>query len=316
MRVRDLLDEDEQEGDSRSVLLLDVTTVPETHVASGVDLAALAAKSGLHKVGGRPALLTYIRQIWKRRHFCVEMARGWSIGENEGSRLGQLWALLTPLLWAALYLFIFGVVVKTTSGTENFAGFLVIGLFIFRFVAGCIADGGKSIKKNISLITSLQFPRALIPLAAVTAELFLLIPAIAVMVALALLTGEPLRWHVLLLVPAIALMFVFTMGVAMMSARAIADVPDLVNMLPFVTRALMYVSGIFFSIETFAGDGVLGKILGYQPLAIYIELARSALLVETQVRGTTWLWAIGWAISFFVAGFLYFWRAEARYGRG
>jgi teichoic acid transport system permease protein len=31
---------------------------------------------------------------------------------------------------------------------------------------------------------------------------------------------------------------------------------------------------------------------------------------------STWLWGIGWAVATVVAGFVFFWRAEARYGRG
>jgi teichoic acid transport system permease protein len=29
-----------------------------------------------------------------------------------------------------------------------------------------------------------------------------------------------------------------------------------------------------------------------------------------------WLWGVGWAVVAVVIGFLFFWRAEARYGRG
>ena len=283
---------------------------------AGVDLAALAAEHGLHKVGGRPPLLRYARQTWQRRHFVLEIGRGQTIGSQEGSRLGLLWELLTPILWALLYWFIFGYVIKTRGGTENFAVYIVTVLFIFRFVSGCKQLGSRSIKKNIQLITSLQFPRALVPMSTVVAESFSLVPSLAVLFALTMLTGEPLRWHLLLLVPAVVLMCVFSVGVALASARLVFEVPDLDNIIPFVIRALMYTSGVFFSIEFFAGTGTLGHILAHQPLAIYIELARSALLEEVHVRAAAWFWAVGWALVGFGVGFIYFWRAEAKYGRG
>jgi teichoic acid transport system permease protein len=293
-----------------------VTAVGHNLTLPGVDLAALAAESGLQKVGGRPPLTLYIKQIWERRHFTIEMARGMTTGSNEGTRLTVLWELITPILWAGLYLFIFGVLVKTNRGTQNFVGFLVTGLFIFRFVAGCLTLGARSIKKQQGLITSLQFPRALVPMAAATAELFSLIPALFVLFVLALMSHEPIRWQMLLFIPAIALMFVFTLGISMISARIVADVPDLVNVLPFVTRFMMYVSGVFFSIDHFVGKGTLGQVLSYQPLAVYIELARSALLTEISVKTSTWAWAFGWAVLVFCIGFVFFWRAEAKYGRG
>jgi teichoic acid transport system permease protein len=293
-----------------------VTAVGHNPTLDSADLQALAVEHGLRKVGGRPPLRTYVKDLWKRRHFTLEMARGMTDSSNEGHRLGQLWELLTPMLWAGLYLFIFGVVVKTKAGTHNFVGYLVTGLFIFRYVAGCMSLGAKCIRKSQGLITSLQFPRALVPMAACTAELISLVPALFVMFALALWSHEPIRWQMLLVIPAIGLMFVFTLGLAMAAARVVDALPDLANMIPFITRFMMYVSGVFFSIEHFAGHGWLGHVLTYQPLAIYIELARSALLEEVVVRPTAWLWALGWTSVMFTFGFIFFWRAEARYGRG
>jgi len=293
-----------------------VTAVGHNPPLISADLQALAVEHGLRKVGGRPPLKTYVQDLWKRRHFTIEMARGMTDSSNEGHRLGQLWEVLTPLLWAGLYLFIFGVVVKPRAGTENFVGYLVTGLFIFRYVSGCMSLGAKCIRKSQGLITSLQFPRALVPMAACTAEMISLLPAILVMFVLALTSHEPIRWQMLLMAPAIVLMFIFTLGLAMTAARIVDALPDLANMIPFITRFMMYVSGVFFSISHFAGNGWLGHVLSYQPLAIYIELARSALLEEVAVRPTTWLWAIGWTTLMFSFGFIFFWRAEARYGRG
>ena len=293
-----------------------MTAVGQDPTLDSAGLQALVLEHGLRKVGGRPPLRTYVRDLWKRRHFTIEMARGMTDSSNEGHRLGGLWEILTPLMWAALYLFIFGVVVPTRAGTDNFVGYLVSGLFIFRYVAGCMALGAKCIRKSQGLITSLQFPRALVPMAASTAEMFSLIPALFVMTVLAVASGEHIRLQMLLLLPAVALTFVFTLGLSMAAARIVDALPDLANMIPFVTRLMMYVSGVFFSIDHFAGKGTLGHVLSYQPLAIYIELARSALLEEVVVRPTAWLWAIGWAVAMFSVGFIYFWRAEARYGRG
>jgi teichoic acid transport system permease protein len=293
-----------------------VTAVGHNPPLISADLQALVVEHGLRKVGGRPPLKTYVRDLWQRRHFTFEMARGMTDSSNEGHRLGQLWELLTPLLWAGLYLFIFGVVVPTRGGIDNFATYLVSGLFIFRYVSGCLSLGAKCIRRTHGLITSLQFPRALVPIAACTAEFISLLPALLVMFVLAVSSHEPIRWQMLLIIPAVVLMFIFTLGLAMAAARIVDAVPDLANMLPFITRLMMYVSGVFFSISHFAGTGLLGKVLSYQPLAIYIELARSSLLEEVVVRPTTWLWAIGWTTLMFSFGFIFFWRAEARYGRG
>ena len=61
-------------------------------------LSALAAEHGLVRVGVRPSLPDYVRQVWSRRHFAVAMAASKAYARNQGSYLGQLWSVLSPLL--------------------------------------------------------------------------------------------------------------------------------------------------------------------------------------------------------------------------
>jgi teichoic acid transport system permease protein len=57
-------------------------------------------------------------------------------------------------------------------------------------------------------------------------------------------------------------------------------------------------------------------VLEYQPVAVYLTLARSCLLPqESSLDLTMWAVGVGWAVLFLVGGFLFFWRAEERYGR-
>jgi teichoic acid transport system permease protein len=128
-----------------------------------------------------------------------------------------------------------------------------------------------------------------------------------------------------------ALMYMFTLGCAMILARMCSAAPDLTNLVPIGTNLLRFTSGVFYSISMMA-DRVsvdypwLGWFLHYQPFALYLKLARAGLmtppakadaatLATLTVSGAEWAWAIGWAVFFLVFGFIYFWFAEARYGR-
>ncbi|WP_109505853.1 ABC transporter permease [Nocardioides speluncae] len=277
--------------------------------------AALAAQHGLTRIGGRPRLSAYLKDLWQRRHFALKLGSSRAYARNQDSFLGQLWAVLTPLLWAGVYLFVFGVLLKTDRGVENFAGFLVIGVFLFRFTASSISAGAKAITGNSSLISSLQFPRALLPIAVVVAEFVALLPELVVLAALVLVTGEPVRVQWLLLLVAVGLQLLFSLGVAFIVARAVAEIRDVGNLIPFVIRALMYVSGVFFSIDHYAGGGLLGDILTHNPMAIYLELGRASLLEGQSVGLDIWAWGAGFAVVTLVGGFLYFWHGEEKYGR-
>ncbi len=280
------------------------------------DLAAIAAEHGLTRVGVRPSLRDYVHQVWARRHFAVAMASSKAYARNQGSYLGQLWAVLTPLLWAGVYLVMFGVVLETDRGVANYPGFLVIGVFLFHFASSSIANGSKAVTNNLELIGSLQFPRALLPISTVLAELFTLLPSLIVLAVIVPLTGDPVSWSWLLLPVAVGLMWLFGTGVAFVCARAVSQTRDLARLVPFGLRVLMYGSGVFFSINHYVGNPAVVTVLQRQPIAVYLELGRGALLSDVPLSATTWLWGIGWAAVAVVGGFVYFWHAEERYARG
>ncbi|WP_067434729.1 ABC transporter permease [Nocardioides jensenii] len=279
-------------------------------------LATLAAEHGLRQVGVRPPLRRYLATMWQRRHFAVSLAGSKAYARNQGNYLGQVWALLNPVLWALVYLLVFGVLLDTSRGVENFIGFLVVGVFMFHFSSASITTGSNAIVGNQGLITSLQFPRALLPIASVLAELVTLVPALVVLLVLVPLTGEPFAWTWLLLPLAVGLQWIFGTGVALVCARLVSQWRDVKQLIPFVLRALMYVSGVFFSIDHYVGSGTAAAVLSHQPVAVYLELVRGTLLSEVALTPALWGWAFGWALLTLVLGFIFFWHAEERYGRG
>jgi teichoic acid transport system permease protein len=288
-----------------------------SEASATVTAADIAARYGLRRVGTRPSLGEYLRLLWSRRHFIGVLAVSKAYAKNQNNYLGQFWAVLNPVLTVAAYLFVFGVLLRTTRGVDNYIAFLVIGVFMYRFTATSITAGAKSVAGNLSLVRSLHFPRAVLPIAAVLTELVSLFPVLVVMCAIVLVTGEPIAWSWLLLPVAVALQWLFNTGCAFVVTRLVASARDLLNLLPFVLRILLYLSGVFFDIEAYVGDNPLGFVLEYQPVAVYLTLARSCLLPQesSPLDITMWAVGVGWAVLFLVGGFLFFWRAEERYGR-
>ncbi|GAB3590553.1 ABC transporter permease [Angustibacter peucedani] len=291
------------------------TTSATTPTGEVQDAAELARRYGLTQMGVRPGLVDYVRKLWQFRYFIRTLATSKAYARNQGSYLGQLWSVLTPLINATVYYFIFGVLLGTRGGIENFPAFLVVGVFLYRFSTSSINAGARCLTQNMSLVRSLHFPRAVLPAATVLTELTTLAPALFVMVLIVLVTGEAPRWEWLLLPVAVAMHWLWNTGLAFMMARVTTRIPDLTNLLPFALRILMYVSGVFFSVDHYVGHGALGKVMTYQPLAVYLQLARSCLLEQFPIVWSMWLVGLGWAVLFVLVGFLLFWRAEESYGR-
>jgi teichoic acid transport system permease protein len=284
----------------------------------GLSGAELAARYGLTRSTARPALGEYVAQLWHRRHFIVAFATARNIATYTGSRLGQVWQVLTPLLNAVVYFLLFGLLLKASRGVENYIAFLVTGVFVFTFTQRSVQNGAKSISGSLSLIRALHFPRASLPLSYTLVELQQLLISMLVLLAIVLLTGEPITWAWLTLFGALVLQMLFNIGLSLAMARVGARVEDVNQLLPFLTRTWLYVSGVFFSIEHFtqgAPDAVR-VLLSVNPAAVYIDLFREALLQEHDPIPYAWWLGLGWALVALVGGFVYFWRYEEKYGRG
>jgi teichoic acid transport system permease protein len=332
------------------------TPVGEVTPLPDEPLAELAARYGLRPSNQRPTLLIYSRQLWQRRHFILTFATARNVAMYTEARLGQLWQVLTPLLNAGVYFLIFGVLLGTSRGVPNYLAFLVTGVFIFNFTQRSFLVASRVINDHLSLIRALHFPRACLPLGYVVVELQQLMLSMLVLFVIVVPAGEPVTWYWLLLIPALALQAIFNVGGGMMIARTGAGVDDLSQLLPFLLRTWMYVSGVLFSLDTLSrlkGHHTLQAILQANPAAVYIDLVRNALLKSQRLSNpgaqpynfskcwwygkhptgkpywsaychppplSTWpdLWWLGagWAVVALVIGFLLFWQAEAVYGRG
>lgn len=288
---------------------------------AGLSPAQLAARFGLGVAGERPSMVEYARRLWSYRHFTTAYANARLVASFSGTRLGQLWQVLTPLTNAAVYFLIFGVVIGTNDTVPNFIPYLCTGLFIFNFTQAVVLAGVQSITSNLGLIRALHFPRACLPIAVTLTQFQNLLASMAVLAVIVLVTGEPLTLQWLLLVPALLLQSIFNAGAAMALARLGAKLTDLKQVIPFVMRTWMYASGVLYSTALFEEHlpAPVAQLMHFNPLLIYIELAREALVdsaPSTLAATQLWLLGTGWAVLVGVAGFVYFWRGEQEYGRG
>lgn len=291
----------------------------------GLSAADLADKYGLAVSGARPGLVEYVRQLWGRRHFILAFSQAKLTAQYSQAKLGQLWQVATPLLNAAVYYFIFGVILKASRGMshDTYIPFLVTGVFVFTFTQSSIMAGVRAISGNLGLVRALHFPRASLPISFALQQLQQLLFSMAALVVILLCFGIPVSASWLLVVPILTLQFVFNAGVAMIMARMGAKTPDIAQLMPFVLRTWMYVSGVMWSIASTLKHSHMPHwamvALESNPAAVYIDLTRYALIDSFhahQLPHHVWALATGWALLAGVGGFIYFWKAEETYGRG
>ncbi|MFE7043944.1 ABC transporter permease [Streptomyces atratus] len=289
----------------------------------GLSAAEMATKYGLTVSGARPGLFEYVRQLWGRRHFIMAFSRAKLTAQYSQAKLGQLWQVATPLLNALVYYLIFGLILGTRKGMtqEVFIPFLVTGVFVFTFTQSSVMAGVRAISGNLGLVRALHFPRASLPISFSLQQLQQLLFSMIVLGVVAVAFGSYPGPSWLLIIPALVMQFLFNTGLAMIMARLGSKTPDLAQLMPFVMRTWMYASGVMFSIPVMLKDKPdwIANVLQYNPAAIYMDLIRFALIDgygSENLPSHVWAVALAWAVLVGVVGFVYFWKAEERYGRG
>lgn len=124
-----------------------------------------------------------IREVYFYREMLKNLVSKELRARYKGSVLGFLWTFFNPLLMLIVYSVVFSFIMRIE--TENYAMFLFVALLPWNFLSSSIMQGAASLVQNGSLIKKIYFPREILPLSIVIANLinyllslFILIPAL------------------------------------------------------------------------------------------------------------------------------------------
>ena len=273
--------------------------------------------SRLKPVGQRPPLGTYVHQLWKRRYFIWADSRARAFSGNRDTLLGRFWLVGKPILDGLTFFLIFGLLLGTARGIDNYIGFLLIGVFMFSFTSGSLTAGATVMVGGKNLIRAFSFPRASIPLALALRQAISTLPVIATM--LVMIAVIPPHAKVTWLWALFPLVFVlqlsFNTGVILYAARLTNALPDLRMVIGFFSRLWMYGSGVMYSIDRWVTHPTALAAMELNPAFCVLEISRDLLLYGTTPDLKLWLTLTAWAVVTPLLGFLYFWQGEEDYGR-
>jgi teichoic acid transport system permease protein len=268
---------------------------------------------GLTTLGLSERLPVYLRAMWARRDFTIELAKNDFRSNHMDSALGQAWHLLNPAFNIGIYFLIFGVVLDARRGVDNYVTFLVIGVMFFRLVQSAVIDCSSSIGKNSGLIRSIQFPRALVPVSVVLQAVMQFAPSVVLIAIISVFDVGAPGWHWLGIPAVLVATIAIALGLGLLAANIGAFLPDLQQLLPHIFRLGLYVSGVFFAVDERISNETIRSLYFLNPFYDIIEAARWAFmgrpLGERVIVGLT-----AWAVVSLVAGILVFKRGEHRYG--
>lgn len=158
--------------------------------------------------------------------------------------LGFLWALVSPLLFLAVFYVMFGVVLKI--GIAHYASFVLIGVLSWSWFQGALVQAVHSITGNANFISQPGFPAIALPVVAVASTFLTFLIALPLLIALLLFEGARPA-PTLALLPAIMLIqAIVTLALAYAVAAVNVSLRDVQYVIPVLLQLGYYVTPIFY----------------------------------------------------------------------
>ena len=168
-----------------------------------------ARPEGSH-VSGRYAKDRFILQQLVTKDFKLRYRR---------SVLGVVWSVLNPLLMMIIMSFVFSYFLRGSS-VENYPLYLIVGNITFTLMNEATSTGLRSIIDAAPLLKKVKVDRWVFPVQKVFSAAFnFAFSLIAVVIVMLFFRVAP-TWHLVWMVPALALLMVFCVGVSLLHRRA------------------------------------------------------------------------------------------------
>jgi lipopolysaccharide transport system permease protein len=219
--------------------------------------------------------------VWRYRDLVRLLVRRDFVAFYKQTLLGPLWYLLQPLANALVFTVIFGHVAKLpTDGMPPFL-FYLASMVAWTYFASCVTHTSNTFSANASLFGKVYFPRLVVPIAVVIAQLMSFVIQFTMFVGFLLwymatgLQTQPTAW--ILLTPLLVLQSAAAgLGVGLIVSALTIRYRDLGMAVGFGISLWMYLTPIVYPLSR-VPEGL--KILFVlNPMTGVVEMFRIAYL--------------------------------------
>jgi lipopolysaccharide transport system permease protein len=225
--------------------------------------------------------------------------------------VGALWAVIQPLMLAAIFTIFLGQLTDIPSGGTPYALFALTGMTMWLFLSGAISRSAESTLGSRDLISKVYFPRLIVPLAAVAAPAADFVVAFAVLIVILLGTGEVPGPQVLLAPPVFGLALAVALGIGLWLSALVVRYRDISLAVPFVTQVLLFVTPILYPLSLVPEE--YRTLYALNPLVGLLETFRWTVLPHADAPGLPLLVSAATGALLLGGGLMFFGRAERRF---
>ena len=193
--------------------------------------------------------------------------------------LGYIWWVLEPLLFVAVFYFVFAVIMTTRE--PDFILFLMTGKLAYVWFAKSVTQASSSIVGSKGLVGQINVPKTLFPMAVVQEGMYKQAAVFAMLFTILLANGYSITANWFYLVPLMLVNYVMIVACAFAGACLVSVVRDFQPLIALGMIFLMFTSGIFWDVNALGDPHKTELILAANPLAFILDAYRQILMYET-----------------------------------
>lgn len=195
----------------------------------------------------------------------------------QGSFLGYIWAILSPLLTFAVLNFVFSSVFARGNGAEYYSLQLLIGIMTFSFFSDGTKVGLASLVSKSRLVTKIYVPRWVLIFASTMNTGMLFLMNLIVLVIFFVWHGflpsvEALLFFIFL----VFLTYILILGFSFFTAAFYVKFRDLQMIWSVVVRALFYATPIIYPVYVMPEH--IQKIILLSPIGFIVHFSKESLI--------------------------------------
>lgn len=230
-----------------------------------------------------------------------------------GSGLGLVWAVLHPILWMALYTFVFSIILRVPveKGFATFPEFLMAGLLPWMAVQEAIFRSASVLTDNAVVVKKAVFPLETLVLSVVFAAVVNQLVAFLVFGVYVFFIGHLSAVWLLLLIPALAMQILMTYGIGCFAATVTAFVRDAGQAIGILLTVVFFSTPIVYPASLVPLR--FRTLIDANPVAHLVSLYRAAFTLHALPDGGSILYLAAFSLVTAVLGGLLFLRARPHF---
>ncbi len=220
----------------------------------------------------------------------------------KGTYLGMIWSVLSPLLTLLIMSLIFTHFFGRSQ--PHFTIYLFCGNIIFSFFSESTSGGMGSLLANSSIFTKINVPKYLFLFSRNISSLINFGLTLIVFFVFCIIDGITFTWFFIMLIIPILCLIIFNLGIGLVLSALFVFFRDMQYLWSVFTMLLMYLSAIFYTVDSFPAG--VQKLFLLNPVYVYIKYFRLIVIDNSLPSIQFNLLAIGYALlAFCVGAFMY-----------